>query len=868
MVAVRELATRLVLENLGVISQIKSFKKDVTDLSGTNAVVGVKADVAAAKKQLDDTRNTLKSVTQEAAQAKAGVLQFSKSLSDGSKEGSGLDNVMNKVRATAAGVKGALVSAGDAGKSAASHLKANWSDVEGTIQRVAAVAGAVAVGSVYTAANTKANLGTIETARGKDYRNQMEGWVQGAGEQTNNVVSASNRSASALALAKQFKGLDATQGKEFLELMEKEMVRETGNTDNLPQILNMIGTGNISDEMMKTLPGMGIDMDALKARAKAYYENPAYMRGHSEYKTEKDVLAGLFVEDFTKFAKTEKLPSGKTLAESKFGEDFDLEPLDKMQVLMSNIANTLGTELQPYLIMLVSVLASVNELLQSTPGAAKFVALAVGIGAVASSAILAAAGITTAANALGVGAVASKVFAGGIGAARAAMALMAAHPLIAVLMILIGLLVLVEAKTGIFSKGFTALVQAAGPAYAALASILGLDWGKIGGNVLSGLIGALGKLTGLASGGLKGLAGGISAKLGIDTGDLKSGLKVGLMAAFPVLGLAALATHIPSMGKSLLESLSKSDVMSSLTSKIIMWIMMVYDLLKPWIDIFTGLYNTLASFWEWVVTLPEEIRKILPEALGGGEKLEGQALYDRLVKDLPQYLKGQGYGNVSAEAAEWLAKALTGQDVNPDDKQRLGITDPMLKEAGEYKDKLSGGSSSSPPPAKTPEGTPAAVAPVLSQDIADVQKDLDEGKPVSGLSTDMGNPSGLVKIGYNWLAGKLSGHSEGGKVLKSGAGIIHEGERIETADVVREESTLEKLINVAKSGSVLSGTGVSLRGNGLNGPVVNFNAPLLQISDAKIASDFDIDDLVDKLMWKMRGRFEDLMQRTAGLYEG
>ena len=34
MVAVRELTTRLVLENLGVIAQVKSFKKDVTDLSG------------------------------------------------------------------------------------------------------------------------------------------------------------------------------------------------------------------------------------------------------------------------------------------------------------------------------------------------------------------------------------------------------------------------------------------------------------------------------------------------------------------------------------------------------------------------------------------------------------------------------------------------------------------------------------------------------------------------------------------------------------------------------------------------------------------------------------------------------------------
>jgi hypothetical protein len=859
MVAVRELTTRLVLENLGVIAQIKDAKKTVDEISGSKAVIGVKADVAAAKKQLEETKNTLKSVTQEATQTRAGVLLFSKSLSDSSKEGSGLDSVMNRVRSTAAGVKGALVSAGDAGKSAAAHLKANWSDVEGTISKVAAVASAAAAGSVYVAAGVQSSLGTIEAMRGKEYRQQFEPWINEASSSQN--VSISTRASEVEMLGKHFQGLEGDKGKEFLALMEKEMARETGSTVGTDKMLEMIGSGNISEEFLKKLPGIDIDTEKLKAQAEAYYQNPAYMRSHAGY-SQKDIQAELFAEEFTKWGNTQKLANGKTLAASEWGTDIDTEPLYKMQDALTNIGNVLGQELKPYLSMFVGALVTVNALLQSTPGAAKFVALAVGIGAVASSAILAAAGVTTAANALGVGAVASKVFAGGIGVARAAMTLMAAHPIIAVLMILIGLLILVEAKTGIFSKGLAALCQAAGPAYEALVKLWDIftgSGGEIAGKVISGVSGALGKLSGLASGGLKGLAGGISAKLGIDQSDLKSGLKVGLMAAFPVFGLAAMATHIPSMGKSLLESLSKSDVMSSLTSRIVMWIGMIYDLLKPWINIFTGLYNTLASFWEWVVTLPAEIKKILPEYLGGGEKLEGQNLYDRLVKDLPEYLQGQGYAGANAEQAEWLSKALTGQDVNPDDKSRLNINDAMYREAKEYSDKLSGGTDESFLEASKREGTT----------IVDTVKNSGGLFDNSAATKDESFWEASKREGLT-LLGKLgiTKNDAGGRVTKSGLGIIDAGERIETADVVREESTLEKLINVAKSGSVFSGTGVSQANNAHNGRIVQLIVQGSLIGEAKIASDLDIEDLAEKLMWTMRGKLEDLMQRTSGLYEG
>jgi len=51
-----------------------------------------------------------------------------------------------------------------------------------------------------------------------------------------------------------------------------------------------------------------------------------------------------------------------------------------------------------------------------------------------------------------------------------------------------------------------------------------------------------------------------------------------------------------------------------------------------------------------------------------------------------------------------------------------------------------------------------------------------------------------LKNWYDPDSTPIQKHAEGGRVLRSGIGIIHAGERIERADVVREESTLERMI--------------------------------------------------------------------------
>lgn len=880
MSSARDLLLRLVLQNLNVIEQINDVKKTVDDINGSRAVVAVSADVTVAKKQLEDTKSSIRAVTDEIAKTNAGANIFSRSLSDTSKEGGALSGVMGQVRSSVGAVKNAMAEAGNAGKAAAVSLKQNWSEVQGALQKTAAATAAVTIGAIYAHEGVSRNIRTIGTVRGEDFSREMTDWIQGAGSQTVNTVSASNRSAAALEAAKQFSSLNASQTKEFVELLEKEMLRETGSTESLPNVIQLIGTGNL-ERLRKTLPGLGIDEEKLKAQAKAYYENPAYMRSHSQYKSEEDVLAGLFAEEFTKKATTEKLPTGKTLAETGF-EEFDTAPLEKAQIILANIANTLGNELEPYLVAAVNALALFNTVIQNTPGATTFIALSIAITSIVTSALLAAAGIKSFVEATHLATIATKAYNAALAATRVVMTLVSSHPLLAIFLLLVSALILVEAKTGIFSKGLSALAQAATPAWQALMKVwevLSSSGGEMLIKVISGVAGALGTLAGIAAGGLKNLWGGISAKIGLDTADFKSALKVGFMAAFPVAGLAVMATHIPSISKNILESLSKSDVISGLINNVVTWIGMLYDLLKPWVGIFNSIYKTLADFWAWVVNLPDLILSKLPSWLGGTGSTDKTERYNKLSKELPDYLQELGHQGLSDEQIDYLAKYASGMDVSGIDASALGISDIMRKDAMSFA-KKSGSRGS----VVGFSGVTQEVAEANDWLANNVYQNptLNTVNPYPALSKE-----DLIddKIYYNITGVSLTGkalksadfdlknwydpdstpiqkHAEGGRVLRSGIGIIHAGERIERADVVREESTLERMITALSSGAKVT----QINSESRAAPQLVIQGPL--IGEAKIDSELDIDTLAEKLLWVMRNRLEDLMERSIGLKTG
>ncbi len=103
------------------------------------------------------------------------------------------------------------------------------------------------------------------------------------------------------------------------------------------------------------------------------------------------------------------------------------------------------------------------------------------------------------------------------------------------------------------------------------------------------------------------------------------------------------------------------------------------------------------------------------------------------------------------------------------------------------------------PPVTPPANTPIAVAPVMGQDVANIQRDINEGNPISSLSTDMGNPSGLLKIGYHLITGAASG----GFVTNSGLAMVHTGEPIIPAEIA-SSSRLQEVLGSIASGKTSS----------------------------------------------------------------
>ena len=126
----------------------------------------------------------------------------------------------------------------------------------------------------------------------------------------------------------------------------------------------------------------------------------------------------------------------------------------------------------------------------------------------------------------------------------------------------------------------------------------------------------------------------------------------------------------------------------------------------------------------------------------------------------------------------------------------------------------------------------AAADKALQDDIAKIKEKVDSGEPISSLTPDLGNPSGLIKIAYTGLdnasGGRISaaidtgketlgsaidtgkealgsgwnalrdtvGFADGGFVRKTGFALVHEGEPIipaEVADSSRLQTILENI---------------------------------------------------------------------------
>jgi len=170
----------------------------------------------------------------------------------------------------------------------------------------------------------------------------------------------------------------------------------------------------------------------------------------------------------------------------------------------------------------------------------------------------------------------------------------------------------------------------------------------------------------------------------------------------------------------------------------------------------------------------------------------------------------------------------------------------------------------------------AAADKTLQDDIAKIKEKVDSGEPISSLTPDLGNPSGLAKIAYTGLdsasGGRISsavdsgkealgsgwnalrdtvGFADGGFVQKTGFALVHEGEPIIPADVASSSRLQNILESIAYGGSSSNTYGdINVR--------INYTPPSSSTSSNMIVMDrisFEhmVSDIIAKRLRQLNG---------------
>jgi hypothetical protein len=264
-------------------------------------------------------------------------------------------------------------------------------------------------------------------------------------------------------------------------------------------------------------------------------------------------------------------------------------------------------------------------------------------------------------------------------------------------------------------------------------------------------------------------------------------------------------------------------------------------------DTLKGKYGSDTLSWPEFQNVPDKHKPLFEE---------------KLVSLDIEAARARGYDIDRAKAIEKAFSGSAAQEVPVVEEQETSM------EVGKV-------GTSAPP---TGEGaTEAAVMPMSSG--SEGRSFTGEGTLPAGASTLRSEDVGLEeagsseKPGYVERAKGFFGLQEGGEVLRSGAGVIHEREEVVPAKVVKKQTIAEKLVNQLLEGHVRSRGGGTPGGlaeaiSGIQpegtGTTINLyvDGPLTSIE--RVDSAVDIDDLV----WRLRRDLERLTLRGESQFNG
>lgn len=297
--------------------------------------------------------------------------------------------------------------------------------------------------------------------------------------------------------------------------------------------------------------------------------------------------------------------------------------------------------------------------------------------------------------------------------------------------------------------------------------------------------------------------------------------------------------------------------------------------LNKLIDKGVSIWSRIMEFLNWLYRLAEGALKWIRDGLGI-TRSEAKEKMDTAAKKL-----GVEYAPSGASGAGWYKNAVRqfGSDIDRLDrlmdtynKTPKGFFEgiPGINELTRAIEALTHAmqhpvAAASAAASSTRGAIANAAELTLEADIAAVDRQLASGLPVTRLSTDMGNPSGVIKVAYNTLAGLWPKMSAGGPITGSGSLIGHGGEEVTPARaIVGAKTTLERINEMF--------SGISA-----GGQPININAQVsVPVSIGKVDSNLDIDRLVnrignegaDKLLFALRNKMDNGSTRGIGYLRG
>jgi hypothetical protein len=310
-------------------------------------------------------------------------------------------------------------------------------------------------------------------------------------------------------------------------------------------------------------------------------------------------------------------------------------------------------------------------------------------------------------------------------------------------------------------------------------------------------------------------------------------------------------------------------------------------------DIKTTITDLVDKFTSFVSDIKTTISNLIPGWMGGGSGNAASGSEEGFIKFIRETKKGTENYDKYAQLPDEALRAAYREGLTGVPQDRPNMTDPyeydnIVKNAvPEYTKSIQNNTTlNTTNNINTLGDLGAATNKALEDDIAKIKEKVDSGEPISSLTPDLGNPSGLAKIAFSGLdnasSGRISaavdvgkeavgsaidtgkeslgsgwnalrdtvGFADGGFVEKTGFALVHSGEPIIPAEVANSSKLQTILENIAYGSETTTTSTIT------NNPIIHIHYeadPRRGILLDEVSFEHKVSDIIAKRLRQLNG---------------